>query len=174
MISFASNILILFIIVLIMIKIGADFNYYENRHTDLLNSNKMFIDNIYAELKYELLNEDDCGNNTNDMYSSVNLRTSLLEIVPKNEKNIFFKILKSKDYRETDDMGNLNNYHMDSVIIYNNISDKIKMDHILRPLRIFWIKSDYFLFNKIITLILGGLFMYLKYILKDIGKLFKK
>ena len=106
-----------------MVKIGADFNYYEAKHNDLLKCNKMFIDNIYAELKYELTSDFD--NNNKDLNKSIGIRESLLESNRKKEKNIFFEILKSREFRETDDIGNLNAYHMDSVIIYNNISDKI-------------------------------------------------
>jgi len=153
-----------------MIKIGADFNYFEIRHNDLLKSNKMFLDNIYAELKYELLSD---LNSKPDVNQSLGIRESLLGTIKKKEKNIFFEILKSKEYRETDDIGNLNTYHMDSIIVYNNICDKIRMDHILRPFRIFWIKSDYQILNKIGTLISGGVFMYFKYVIRDFDKIFK-
>jgi hypothetical protein len=153
-----------------MIKIGADFNYFEIRHNDLLKSNKMFLDNIYAELKYELLSD---LNSKTDVNKSLGIRESLLGTIKKKEKNIFFEILKSKEYRETDDIGNLNTYHMDSIIVYNNICDKIRMDHILRPFRIFWIKSDYQILNKIVTLISGGVFMYFKYVIRDFDKIFK-
>jgi len=166
-----SNILIQFLIVVVMIKLGADFNYYEAKHTDVLRSNKMFLDNIYAELKFELTSEYDIKKNLN---KNLGLRESLMDLNRnKKEKNIFFQILKSKEYRETDDIGNLNAYHMDSMIIYNNITDKIKMDHTLRPLRIFWIKSDYNLLNQIVTLISGGFFMNIKYIIKDFDEIFK-
>jgi len=153
-----------------MIKIGADFNYYEIRHNDLLKSNKMFLDNIYAELKYELLTDFDLKPDTN---KSCGIRESLLLNNKKKEKNIFFEILKSKEYRETDDIGNLNSYHMDSIIVYNNICDKIRMDHILRPFRIFWIKSDYQLLNQIITLISGGVYMYINYVIKNFESMFR-
>lgn len=153
-----------------MIKIGADFNYFEIKHNDLLKSNKMFLDNIYAELKYELLNDLDLKPDVN---KNLGLRESLLDSGKKREKNIFFEILKSKEYRETDDIGNLNSYHMDAIIVYNNISDRIKMDHILRPLKIFWIKSDYHILNQIVTLISGGIFMYVNYVIKDFDYLFK-
>lgn len=153
-----------------MIKIGADFNYFEIRHNDLLKSNKMFIDNIYAELKYELLSDYDLKP---DLNKNLGIRESFLGTQKKKEKNIFFEILKSKEYRETDDIGNLNAYHMESIIVYNNICDKIRMDHILRPFRIFWIKSDYHILNQIITLISGGVFMYVKYVIKDFDNIFK-
>jgi len=151
-----------------MIKIAADFNYYEFRNLDLLNSNKIFIDNIYAELKYELSqNFKENKNNLCERFSLIS--NSQL----KKEKNIFFEILKSKDYQETDDIGNLNSYHMDSVLIYNNIKDKIKMDNILRPLKIFWIRSDYDLLNKIVTLILTGFSFLANYLVNDIKRIFK-
>lgn len=153
-----------------MIKIGADFNYFETRHKDLLKSNKMFLDNIYAELKYELLSDFDLNP---DLNKKLGMRESLLDTQKKKEKNIFFEILKSKEYRETDDIGNLNSYHMDSIIVYNNICDKIKMDHIIRPFRIFWIKCDYNILNQIVTLISGGVFMYIKYVIKDFEDIFK-
>jgi len=130
----------------------------------------MFLDNIYAELKYELLSD---LNSKPDVNQSLGIRESLLGTIKKKEKNIFFEILKSKEYRETDDIGNLNTYHMDSIIVYNNICDKIRMDHILRPFRIFWIKSDYQILNKIGTLISGGVFMYFKYVIRDFDKIFK-
>lgn len=148
-----------------MIKIAADFNYYEFRNLDLLNSNKIFIDNIYAELKYELSNDQEREKNDD----SEKERKSLLSITQqKKEKNIFFEIVKSKDYKETDDIGNLNSYHMDSVLIYNNIKDKIKMDNILRPLKIFWIRSDYDLLSKIITVILTGFSVFANSLVNDV------
>ncbi len=154
-----------------MIKIGADFNHYENRHTDLLKSNKIFLDNIYAELKYELTSEYDI--NKKNLNKNTGKRESLITFNKnKKLKNIFFEVLKSKEYRETDDIGNLNNFHMDSMIIYNNISQKIHMDHILRPLKIFWIKSDYNLLNQIITIITGGFFVYIRFVIKDFDVIF--
>jgi hypothetical protein len=151
-----------------MIKIAADFNYYEYRNIDLLNSNKIFIDNIYAELKYEL---------SPDQEKTFGERQSLISLmgVPKKaqEKNIFFEIVKSKDYKETDDIANLNSYHMDSVLIYDNIKDKIKMDNIIRPLKIFWIRSDYDLLNKIVTVILTGISFFANSLINDVKRKLK-
>ena len=148
-----------------MIKVAADFNYFELRNLDLLNSNKIFIDNIYAELKYELSTD-------NEKEKDYGERHSLISLKQKKEKNIFFEIVKSKDFKETDDIGNLNSYHMDSVLIYNNIKDKIKMDNILRPLKIFWIRSDYDLLNKIITVILTGFSFFANYLVNDLKRIF--
>jgi hypothetical protein len=152
-----------------MIKIAADFNYYQFRNIDLLNSNKIFIDNIYAELKYELSPDVEKEKNFEERQSLITL---IGQQKKTQEKNIFFQIVKSKDYKETDDIANLNSYHMDSVLIYDNIKDKIKMDNILTPLKIFWIRSDYDLLNKIITLILTGLSFFANSLMNDVKEIF--
>lgn len=155
-----------------MIKISADFNFYEQRHNDLLKSNQLFINNIYMELKN---GHKDLTFKSN-LNKSLGIRQSLLE--PKKdkkdkEKDIFYEIVKSKEFRGPNNLMILDIYHNDCMIIYNNICEKIKFDHIIRPFRIFWIKSEYKLLNQIITLIFGGLVMYIKYVIQDFEQIFK-
>jgi len=152
-----------------MIKISADFNFYEQRHNDLLKSNQLFINNIYMNLK----NENKELTIKSNLNKSLGLRQSLIEPKKDKEKNIFYEIVKLKEYIDPSKFKRLDFNHNDCMIIYNNICEKIKLDHIIRPFRIFWIKSEYKLLNQIITLIFGGLVMYIKYVIQDFEQIFK-
>lgn len=154
-----------------MIKFGADFNYFEFKHVDLLQSNKINIDNICVEIKNELSKE---LKNKKELSKNLGLRESLLKPMKKQKKDMFYDIIKIKEQGRLDYLGNISQYSVDTINIYNDISEKIKIDHIIRPLRIFWIKVDFKLLNQIFTLILGGVLMYAKIVINDFKNLFVK
>jgi len=152
-----------------MIKIGADYNYFENKNIDLLYTNKIIMDSIYLKIKRDRLREE---------YShklSVNKKDNRRESVEankgKDESELNYITIFSNLIRDNDDisndLGDLREYHSKIIYVHNNIAEKIKMDHLIRPLRIFWIKADYFLLTKVLTILSGGLFMFFSYIIGD-------
>ena len=152
-----------------MIKIGADYNYYENTNIDLLFTNKITMDSIYLKIKKERLREE--YSNKLSFYKKDHKRDSMEgdKIKDENELNyitIFSNLIRDDD-DISNDLGDLREYHSKIIHVHNNIAEKIKMDHLIRPLRIFWIKADYFLLTKILTISSGGLFMIFSYIIGD-------
>ena len=130
-----------------MIKIGADYNYYENTNIDLLFTNKITMDSIYLKIKKERLREE--YSNKLSFYKKDHKRDSMEgdKIKDENELNyitIFSNLIRDDD-DISNDLGDLREYHSKIIHVHNNIAEKIKMDHLIRPLRIFWIKADYFL-----------------------------
>jgi len=148
-----------------MVKVGADYNYYENSNIDLLYSNKIIMDSIYLKVKRQRLKEE----YSNKM--SISKKNTKRDSIQENEsenilnyKTIFTNLIKDDD-DISNDLGDLKEYHSKIIYVHNNIVEKIRMDHLIRPLRIFWIKADYFLLTKILTVISGGVFMFFSYIL---------
>jgi len=152
-----------------MIKIGADYNYYENTNIDLLFTNKIILDSIYLKIKKERLREE--YSHRLSSYKKDNLKDSKDRDNTTNENDLNYITIFSNLIKEDDDisndLGDLREYHSKLIYVHNNIAEKIKMDHLIRPLRIFWIKADYFLLTKILTILSGGLFMFFSYIIGD-------
>jgi hypothetical protein len=154
-------------------KFGADFNYTENENIDLLCFNKILMDKIYLGIKQERLCDEysrstNSNNQSMELSISKKIRSSFGTI---NYKSIFSTIIK--DDNISNDLGDLREYHSKIIYVHNNIIEKIQSDHTIRPLRIFWIKSDYFLLTKILTLMSGGVFMALSYFLNNFFNSFK-
>jgi hypothetical protein len=144
-----------------MIKIGADYNYYEKSNIDLLYSNKIIMDSVYLKIKKERLKEE--YSNKSSFQIKDKYRDSIKE-KKRNENNLNYKTIFANLIRENDDisndLGDLKEYHLKIIYVHNNITEKIKMDHLIRPLRIFWIKADYFILTKIASVISTGVFMF--------------
>ena len=128
-----------------MIKIVADYNYYENTNIDLLFTNKITMVSIY--LKKKRLREE--YPNKLSFYKKDHKRDSIEGDIIKDENELDYVTISSNLIRDDDDisndLGDLREYHSKIIHIHNNIAEKIKMDHLIKPLRIFWIKADYFL-----------------------------
>lgn len=152
-----------------MIKIGADYNYYENTNIDLLFTNKIIMDSIYLKIKKERLKEE--YSHKLSFYKKEFKRGSVEADKNKDENELNYITIFSNLIRDDDDisndLGDLREYHSKIIYVHNNIAEKIKMDHLIRPLRIFWIKADYFLLTKILTILSGGLFMFFSYLIGD-------
>lgn len=147
-----------------MMKLGADYNYTEYTNIDLLFINKVIMDKIYLGIKQERLREE-YSRNTNQSVEIGKKRSSFGEI---NYNVIFSSILKNNEI--SNDLGDLREYHSKIVYVHDNICEKIRTDHTIRPLRIFWIKADYFLLTKILTVMSGGAFMLLSFSLSHLLK----
>ena len=144
-----------------MIKIGADYNYYEILNIDLLCSNKILMDKIYLDIKYTRLKEE----YNKISFKKKNKKNKKMQSIgmDMNYETIFSNIIKEND-DISNDLGDLKEYHCKIIQVFNNIIEKIRMDHLIRPLRIFWIKSDYFLLINILTVISGTIFVFIPYL----------
>lgn len=166
---FVANIMIDFIMIFRMIKIGADYNYYEYANIDLLLTNKIILDSIYLRVKKERLKEE--YSHKISVYKKQSKGDSTENLSEQSENCLNYISIFANMIREDDDisndLGDLREYHSKLIYVHNNINEKIKMDHLIRPLRIFWIKADYFLMTKILTILSGGLFMFFSYIIGD-------
>jgi hypothetical protein len=124
-----------------MLILGAMFNYYEHDHNDLIVSQQIFLE----ELKISITSST----------------KSLQEIIEEKKTNKNLKISCNKhsaSYYQAlliNKKDNCDSKVMidDAISILKKIENKIKYDHEVRPLMLFWIKADYFLVAKILALV---------------------
>jgi hypothetical protein len=125
-----------------MLILGAMFNYYEHYHRDILISTQMFLE----EFKMSLI-----SNRYKSWEDAVEQKRDLngfkLSFNPYSAD--YYLALLNHEYKGT----NIKKVINQSISVITKILTKIKLDHEIRPLRLFWIKADYFLVAKIVTLV---------------------
>jgi hypothetical protein len=179
-----------------MFLLGAEFNFYEFIHGDWMLTHKLFIDELINNTKLLKSIKKNKGKNpdsssektrnretvvsSNTSYSTntrvANSSTDKFPYIISNNINseIFVKILLSDETLSKS--GDPINYFIKSSRILENIKEKIKVDSFVRPLKIFWIKSDFAMIGKIIALVGTGVAMICSNIIKgvDINKYLPK
>ncbi len=177
-----------------MFLAGAQLNFFENDHVDLISSHKLFIDNLnnypklfktttnsnifsspHANLKLSYLAEgkdeierketDKLSRNSQMIYSTHTKRhhatthsyISLDNVMIYNNinSNIFVKSVLCDDNMLR--LIEKNDYFLRLIRILENIKGKLKIDAIIRPLRIFWVKADYKIIGNILAFIGTGI-----------------
>ena len=137
---------------------GANFNFYEYYHNDLLINQQIFLE----ELKISL-----------SIYKNLDWYEVILQKKELNSLNIsnncygadYYNALLSNEYKNTKMIDVLNN----TLNVILHIKRQIKYDHIIRPLKLFWIKADYNVIMKICTLFGTCFSMIMIYIFRNIN-----
>lgn len=180
-----------------MILLGAGFNWHENVHRDWMLTHRLFLDELINNPKLfkrsnssktssfnrnQTINDNEADitktktfrNNT--LVSKNTISTERASIKETNTNNnipmiannksseIFIKIILSDEYKIKPD---ISNYLMKSSMVLDNIKEKMMIDSIVRPLKIFWIKADYGLVGRIVAFMGTGLAMISSNIIKS-------
>jgi hypothetical protein len=175
-----------------MFLLGAQFNFYEFLHHDLIMTHKLFIDELMCshKLTKALKRSASVSNNPEEVYqyskkayTKNSFSHNSLIANPKEEEkfeffagnnlssDLLFKIASTDEsFIKHGDNGLFK-----SSRIMENLKDKIKIDAIVRPLKIFWIKSDYGMVSRLVALMGTGIVMILSNMMKniDLSKVFK-
>lgn len=166
-----------------MIWLGADFNWYEYIHRDLILSHKLFLDELINNPKMQkltkrntkksLLNKMQLYEDTECLMrkatdSTLNAEKSPFNnIMIANNKNceLFIRSFLSDDQviKQADPSSSL----IKTCRVLEDIKEKILVDSMVRPLKIFWIKSDYVLMGKIVAGLGTAIAMMLSNIIKS-------
>jgi hypothetical protein len=170
---------------------GAELNYFEYHHMDLLNTHKLFIDNLnnYPKLlktssnslsssftNYKLSlagdmadvrerKESENTNRQSHMNNSRHLKQAntgtnnkLLEesmlIYNNRNSDIFIKSIFCDENMLR--LIEKNEYFLRLSRIMENILGKLRIDSIVRPLRIFWVKADYKMVGNLLAIVGTG------------------
>jgi hypothetical protein len=170
-----------------MFLLGAQFNFYEFVHHDLIMTHKLFMDELMCSHKlskalkrsasisspdeiYQFAKKANGKNFTNNISLIANPRE---EFFAGNNlsSDLFFKIAsKDESFIKHGENG-----LMKTCRILENLKDKIKIDGIVRPLKIFWIKADYGMVSRLVALMGTGIVMLLSNMIRsmDLSKVFK-
>lgn len=106
------------------------------------------------------------SNNANGRESSNMLNKEKFMISNNLSSDLFIKVILSDE--SILKLGEINTYFFKSSSVLENIKEKMKVDSIVRPLKIFWIKADYNMVSRIIALLGTGLAMMLSTVLKSV------
>jgi hypothetical protein len=175
-----------------MFLVGAEYNWYEYTHREMMMTHKLLIDEILNFEKISKKNTSILGINEDVIEEMLKQNLSLVgrtssaqfttKSSPLNESNrntckntsypisgnvngsILVELLSSDEYRSKDVHKILTNTSR----ILENIRDKITIDGIVNPLKIFWIKADYNIVGRIIALLVSGLAMLLSTMFKAV------
>jgi hypothetical protein len=140
-----------------MLLQGAEFNFYEYYHNDHLINQQIFLEELKTSLcSYKNMNWEDVIQQKKQLNS--------LNISNNSYGTDYFNALLSNEYKNTKIFDIINN----SIKVIVEIKRKIKFDHKIRPLRLFWIKADYNLIMKICTLFGTCFSMIIIYIFRNI------
>ena len=174
-----------------MIWIGADFNWFEHTHRDWMLTHKIFIDEILnhpkilknykASSKSKNLDIDDSSSSSLIRLSKIkNVRSTICSNQDKTKINIphvknymiannfnselFIKVIMADE--SIFKLGDCSSCLIKCSKVLENIKEKIMIDSVVRPLKIFWVKADYGKVGRIIAFLGTGLAMLLSNILK--------
>lgn len=169
-----------------MFLLGADFNFYEHIHSDWMLTHKLFIDEIINNSKLIKSIKKNKGKNPDNTRTSteglrnrdtVYSRTTTITEKTQNDNfqfflsnngnsEVFVKIILSDEILAKS--GDPVNYFVKTSRVLENLKEKIKVDSFVRPLKIFWVKSDYAMIGRIVALIGTGVAMISGNIMKGI------
>ena len=191
-----------------MFLAGAELNYFEYNHNDIISSHKLFIDHLsnYNQLFKTCSNLSNSPqgcrkiSNWNDTHEEreasdihkisfySNINSSFLgkrrvgplhKSIGVNNWMIFNNInsglfiqsilCDEKKLKKIDK----NDYFLKLNRIFENIREKLRIDSIVRPLRIFWVKADYIKVGNLVAVIGTGIGLVASILLKsfDLSKL---
>jgi hypothetical protein len=173
--SLTFLILINFMLIFKMFLSGADFNWFEYIHTELILGHKLFLNELTTNPT--LLGESNhyfngCSNSSRETLSTIAPRskkstktTKLSEekIISNNKKgDIFYQIISKVDEKTRKEKIKY------TLKVLENIKEKIRADGIAKPLKIFWVKADYALIGQILALTGTGIAMLLSTLLSTV------
>ena len=191
-----------------MFLAGAELNYFEYNHNDIISSHKLFIDHLsnYSKLFKTCSNlcyspkgsrkisnwndtyeeRDTSDNHKISFYSNINSSflgkrraAPLHKNIGVNNWMIFNNInshlfiqsilCDEKKLKKIDK----HDYFLKLNRIFENIREKLRIDSIVRPLRIFWVKADYIKVGNLVAVIGTGIGLVASIFLKsfDLSKL---
>ena len=137
-----------------MFIIGASINFNEFTHTDLLLKHQILISGL--KNKYE--NESDNTIIIHD-YSKYYNSSVLNEKLQIKQKKMFLDVLIEMK---------VNSELLKKTMNFNDlIRKKIKSDHLISPVKIFWIKSDFTLIKELLALLASGIIIVLGSLLSN-------
>ncbi len=125
-----------------MLFLGAQYNFKEFEHKSLLLDQQLFL----LELK-EAFSKHKPFNYENLSYLEKTL--SSMKISNNSHSSEYVMSLLSNEFKNT----NILDMIESTLKVCKRIRRKIAFDHLIRPLRIFWIKADYTLLVNIFALL---------------------
>lgn len=145
-----------------MFLLGAEINWFEHNHNDHLLSHKLFLREIMTDLK----SKERCVSRSSSIDSKDKHMAYINHINVSNNNNgtLFTKALLNDEYKTV----NVHKTLKGTLHVLEDIERKIRKDHIVRPLKIFWVKADYALITRIVALLGTGLAMLLSTFLKSV------
>lgn len=144
--SFTFSISLCSFIVLIMFFNGASVNESESIQRDLLLKHWLTLDELINNSK--LINNSEISESNEESLELLNRCSSmsLLDDTNLNRHLLMRLINQNKEYNPHKLTSS-----MEAIVI---IRKKLKSDNIVAPLKIFWIKTDYYFFSRLVAL--GG------------------
>jgi hypothetical protein len=179
---------------------GAELNYFEYFHKDLLNTHKLFLDALNNNEKIFRIGHNYFNNRKPSYMTEINEDIYFRKESVKNLKqlNTHCSVPKraytTHNSNTVEDNGMIfNNNNSDIFIqsilcdenlfnkiqkndllfrlnrVLENIREKLMIDSIIRPLKIFWVKADYMLVGKIVAIIGTGVGLIASILFKGIN-----
>ncbi len=130
------------VIIVRMLFLGAQYNFKEFEHKSLLLDQQLFL----LELK-QTLKKHKPLNYENLAYMEKTFRS--MNISNNSYSNEYVMSLLSNEFKNTNILDMIDG----SIKVCKRIRRKIAFDHLIRPLRIFWVKADYTLLVNIFALL---------------------
>jgi hypothetical protein len=136
--------------------LGAEFNYYEYIHRDFICTQQLYLEELNVSMSTVK------GLNWREVLEMKRDTNSLNLAYHPFAKDLLLSLL-SNEYKTKNIYDMMNS----SVEVMNNINKKIKFEHKINPLRIFWVKADYLLVVKIIALISSMFSIFFIFVMKN-------
>ncbi len=136
--------------------LGAQFNFCEYIHRDLLCTQQLCLEELKISLTtFKGLTWEEALEQKRDT-NSLNLAYN------PSSKDLFLSLF-SNEYKNKNIFEIINN----SIHVIKDVSKKILHDHKIYPLRIFWVKADYSLLIRVLALISSMFSIFFIFILKN-------
>jgi len=177
---------------------GAELNYFEYFHNDLFNAHKLFLDSLnnyqkifrtnthpfnnvkpsyIAEINEDIDSRKDIvrnkiqSNSISLKRTCTSSRSNVVEDNPmifnNNNSDIFIQSILCDENLLNQIQKNDLLFRLNRVL--ENIREKVMIDSIIRPLKIFWVKADYMLVGKIVAIIGTGVGLIASILFKGIN-----
>jgi hypothetical protein len=164
-----------------MYIIGAEFNFTENTHMDWMLTHKIFVEEIMSRDKlFKKLKKPHSSKSffeSEDRISTSFMKSKTHSTKSDDHNNFHISnninsqlftdmILNDDNLKKSNDPMN---YFLKTAEVLDTIKKKIQVDALTRPLKIFWVKSDFALVGKIFGLIGTGVAVMASALMKNIN-----